>query len=60
MSVFKNFQLGEQAQLRFTADFFNAPNHPVDDNPNATTGLQDLNTQANGPRIIQFSARVSW
>lgn len=60
VSVFKNFALGERAQLRFTADFFNAPNHPVDNAPNATTGLQDLSSQANAPRIIQFSARVSW
>ncbi|MBK5294311.1 MAG: hypothetical protein JJE04_21845 [Acidobacteriia bacterium] len=49
MSLFKNFQLGEKAQLRFTADFFNAP-----------TGLQDLSAQPNEPRIIQFSARISW
>ncbi len=60
VSLFKNFALGERAQLRFTADFFNAPNHPTDGGPNATTGLQDLSTQSNQPRIIQFSARVSW
>jgi hypothetical protein len=60
MSLFKNFAIGERAQLRFTADFFNAPNHPVDGSPSAATGLQDLSTQANGPRIVQFSARVSW
>ncbi len=60
LSLFKNFQLSEKAQLRFTADFFNAPNHPLDGNPNATTGLQDLSAQPNEPRIIQFSARVSW
>jgi hypothetical protein len=60
VSLFKNFQLSETIQLRFTADFFNAPNSPMDGNPNATTGLQDLSTQSNSPRIIQFSARLSW
>lgn len=60
MSLFKNFQIAERTQLRFTADFFNAPNHPVDVGPNATTGLQDLSQQANDPRIIQFSLRLSF
>ncbi|MBL8292602.1 MAG: hypothetical protein JNN08_12240, partial [Bryobacterales bacterium] len=59
-SLFKNFQLAEKVQLRFTADFFNMLNHPLDNNPNATTGLQDLATQPNDPRIVQFSARISW
>ena len=27
---------------------------------NASTGLQDLSTQTNQPRIIQFSLRLSW
>jgi hypothetical protein len=60
MSAFKNFQLTEKLKLRFTAGFFNAPNHPTDVNPNGTTGLQDLSVQGNSPRIIQFSLRVSW
>jgi hypothetical protein len=60
LSLFKNFQITETVQLRFTADFFNAPNHPLDVNPNATTGLQDLSLSANQPRIVQFSGRLSW
>ncbi len=60
MSVFKNFSITESVRLRFTADFFNAFNHPIDGVPNATTGLQDLSTQTNDPRIIQFSLRLSW
>ena len=59
-SVFKNFSLTERIKLRFTADFFNVFNHPNDVNPNGTTGLQDLSTQTNEPRIIQFSARLQW
>ena len=60
VSLFKNFSLGEHAKVRFTADFFNFFNHPNDVNPNATTGLQDLSTQTNDPRIIQFSLRLTW
>ena len=59
-SLFKNFDLGESKRLRFTADFFNMFNHPNDPNPNATTGLVDLSTQSNEPRIIQFSVRLSF
>ena len=60
VSLFKNFSLTERLKLRFTADFFNFFNHPNDVNPNATTGLQDLSTQTNEPRVIQFSARIQW
>jgi hypothetical protein len=60
ISAFKNFSLTEAVKLRFTADFFNAFNHPNDGNPNVTTGLQDLSVQANDPRTIQLSLRLSW
>ncbi len=60
VSLFKNFRFLESGNVRFTADFFNAFNHPVDVNPNATTGLQNLGVQANGPRTIQLSLRVEW
>lgn len=50
----------ERVRARFTADFFNAFNHLVDVAPNASTGLQDLSTQNNSPRIIQFSLRVEF
>ena len=59
-SLFKNFRLTERATLRFTADFFNSLNHPTDQDPNNTTGLQDLSSQRNQPRIIQFSLRLSF
>jgi hypothetical protein len=55
LSVFKNFSITETVRLRFAADFFTAFNHPVDVIPNASTGLQDLSTQLNEPRIIQLS-----
>jgi hypothetical protein len=60
MSIFKTFQLREQMNVRFTADFFNAFNKPNDVNPSATTGLQDLGVSASEPRIIQFSLRRNW
>lgn len=60
ISLFKSFQIKERLRTRFTADFFNAVNHPVDGGVNSTTGLQDLSVQSNDPRIIQFSLRVEW
>ncbi len=60
ISVVKDFPLTERVKLRFSADFFNAFNHPNDAVPDTTTGLQDLSTQTNDPRIIQFSLRLSW
>jgi len=59
-SIFKHFFITEEVNLRFTADFFNVFNHPVDVAPNAVTGLQDLSRQANEPRTIQFSLRLAW
>jgi hypothetical protein len=60
ISLFKWFDISESVKLRFTADFFNAFNHPVDIQPNFTTGLQDLSQQLNEPRIIQLSLRLNW
>jgi len=60
ISLFKNFFITERMKLRFTADFFNALNHPLDPAPSSSTGLQDLSIQPNDPRIIQFSARLEW
>ncbi len=60
ISLFKNFTITERWRVRLTADFFNALNHPLDNDPNASTGLQDLSTQPNDPRIVQFSLRVSF
>jgi hypothetical protein len=60
LSVFKHFRPGERIDIRLTADFFNFFNHPNDVNPSSSTGLQDLSVQANAPRIVQFSLRISW
>jgi len=60
VALFKNIHITERIRTRITADFFNVFNHPVDVNPSASTGLQDLSQQANAPRIIQFSLRVEF
>ena len=60
MTLSKFFELREGMRLQFAADFFNAPNHPIDVDPDGTTGLQDLSRQANAPRVIQLRARFSW
>src|SRR5262249_40684878 len=60
MGVYKNFKIKEKLVTRFSADFFNAFNHPIDVAPNVTTGLQDLSKQANNPRTIQFSFRIEF
>jgi hypothetical protein len=66
-SVFKYFNFSERLRLRFTADFFNVFNHPVDylagtgqQDLNRNTGLLDLSRQVNDPRIIQFSLRLEF
>jgi len=60
MSIFKTFNIFEDINTRFSADFFNAFNAPMNGNPDATTGLIDLGSQTNDPRIIQFSLRFNW
>lgn len=57
-AIFKNTSVYEKASVRFTADFFNFPNHPSLGNPDPVTGLID--SQANGPRIIQLGLRVEF
>lgn len=60
LSIFKTINFTERVSTRFTADFFNVFNHPLDRAPDTTTGLQDLSRQDNDPRIIQFSLRVQF
>jgi hypothetical protein len=60
MSLFKNIRLRESMKVRFTADFFNVFNHPINMTPNNGTGLQDMSLQSNDPRIIQLTARFEF
>lgn len=59
-SLFKNIELHEKMRLRFTADAFNVLNHPTNVNPDARTGLIDMNADGNQPRTIQFSLRFDF
>jgi hypothetical protein len=60
LSLYKHFKIGERFDVRFSADAFNAFNHPNDSAPANDTGLQDLATQVNGAREIQLSLRVEF
>ncbi len=60
VSAFKYFTITERVRLRMSGDFFNVFNHPTLNNPDATTGLINLNSQANSPRIIQVGARLEF
>ena len=60
LSVFKTFRVTDRTRLRFSADFFNAFNHPNDVDPNPVTGLIDLSRQRNEPRTIQLSLRLEF
>ncbi len=60
LSLYKTFSYKERYKVRVTGDFFNAFNHPNNNNPNSTTGLIDLSQQANAARIIQLSAKFEF
>jgi hypothetical protein len=58
-SLFKDFQIKERLVVRFTADFFNALNHP--NNPNAgSDGFLRTDQQSNAARTTQLSLRATW
>jgi carboxypeptidase family protein len=60
LSLYKHFKIKERLDIRFAADFFNAFNHPNDNPPDTSSGLQDLAFQANDPRVIQLSLRLEF
>ncbi len=60
ISAFKYFNFTERIRLRMSGDFFNAFNHPHLNNPNSVTGLINLSSQPNDPRIIQVGARLEF
>ncbi|MCL4402001.1 MAG: carboxypeptidase-like regulatory domain-containing protein [Acidobacteria bacterium] len=59
-SLFKVIPLNERLKLRINMDFFNVLNMPGTPMPNATTGIISLQNSNNGPRQLQWTARVSW
>jgi hypothetical protein len=58
-SLFKAFNLGERAKLRFNADFFQVLNNPGLPTPGAN-GIMYTNTSANSPRDLQLTLRLTW
>jgi hypothetical protein len=68
ISVMKNTQLSERCNLQFRAEFFNLPNHPNFDTPNAfvfsgsatspTAGL--ITSTATTSRQIQFGLKMTF
>ncbi len=60
ISAFKYFTITERIRLRMSGDFFNVFNHPTLNNPDSTTGLINMSSQANSPRIIQVGARLEF
>jgi hypothetical protein len=60
ISAFKYFSITERVRLRMSGDFFNVFNHPTLTNPDPSTGLINMSSQANSPRIIQLGARLEF
>jgi hypothetical protein len=60
LSAFKNVRFGENLNFRFSADFFNAFNHPG--NPNTVGGDGFLNIRSSGAaaRVVQLGLRLNW
>jgi len=60
ISLYKEFAINERFRLRFNVDAFNAFNIQGLTNPNATDGIQQLQTSYWTPRQIQFTGRFSF
>ena len=63
IALAKNFRIAEKVTLQFKADAFNAVNHAVFSAPNVTptnTLFGTITSQANRPRLMQVSAKVSF
>jgi hypothetical protein len=61
VSLFKQFSITERVRLQFRAEFFNLPNHPQFDLPNASIGNPvsgTISATVGTPRDIQFGLRV--
>jgi hypothetical protein len=60
LSLYKIFSITERVKFRFNVDAFNAFNIQGYVNPDATSGIQSLQTSYWTPRQIQFTARLSF
>jgi hypothetical protein len=60
-SIFKAFRLSERVSLEFRGEWFNALNHPIFGEPNATVGNAQFGRvtgTANGPRQTQLALKL--
>jgi len=60
LSLYKEFSISERFKLRFNVDAFNAFNIQGLVNPNASDGIQQLQSSYWTPRQIQFTGRFSF
>ena len=60
ISLYKVFSISESVKLRFNVDAFNAFNIQGLNNPDATTGIQSLQSSYWTPRQIQLTARLTF
>ena len=60
ISLYKEFSITERFRLRFNVDAFNAFNIQGRLNPNASDGIQSLQSSYWTPRQIQFTGRLSF
>jgi len=58
-SVFKSIPITERVMLRVNVDSFNTLNQPGIPGP-GSDGIISLRTSAQGARVLQYSARISW
>ncbi|MBI4909142.1 MAG: carboxypeptidase regulatory-like domain-containing protein [Acidobacteria bacterium] len=58
-SVYKTVDLTERLKLRFNLDAFNVLNQPGVGNP-STEGIISLRNSAQGARVLQYTARLTW
>ena len=58
-SLFKSIPITEKINLRFNLDAFNVLNQPGIGTP-GTDGIISLRTSAQGARLMQYTARLTW
>ena len=59
-SLYKTVPIKERLFLRINLDAFNVFNQPGLPLPDPTTGILSLRTSAQGARVLQYSARLTW
>jgi hypothetical protein len=58
-SLYKTVEITEKVKLRLNLDAFNVLNQPGLNTP-TTEGIISLRTSAQGARVLQYTARITW